>query len=147
MLSQTNAVKNGLLIFGLIGVYFIILELLGLTDNVFLKFINFIFILIGVNNTLKHTTKLGGGYLKKLTSGVITIFLGTFLSAAALYFYLKASSATEISAYAMTLIPAETDFQFAAVIFIEGFTSSLMIVFIMLQYWKNVDVKKATSDS
>ena len=142
MLSQTNAVKNGLLIFGLIGIYFIILELLGLSDNIFLKFINFIFVLIGVNNTLKNNAKTGGGYFEKLVAGVVTVFTGIVLSTVALYIYLKASSTTEISAYAMTLMPAETDFQFAAVIFVEGFTSSLMIVFIMLQYWKNIDVKK-----
>lgn len=140
MLSQTNAVKNGLLIFGLVGVYFIILELLGLTDNIFLKFINFIFVLIGVNNTLKTTSKIGADYLKKLVAGVVTVFVGIFLSAIALYIYLSVNDSSDISAYAMTLIPAETNFQFAGIIFVEGFTSSLMIVFIMLQYWKNVNV-------
>jgi hypothetical protein len=145
MLSKTNAIKNGLLIFGLIGVYFVILELLGLADNVFLKFINFIFVLIGVNNTMKYTSKMGGEYLKRLVAGVVTVFIGIFLSALSLYIYLTAASSTDLSSYAMTLIPAETNFQFAAIIFIEGFTSSLMIVFILLQFWKNVNVphKKA----
>lgn len=140
MLSQTNAIRNGLLIFGLIGVYFVILELLGLTDNVFLKFINFIFVLIGVNNTLKQASKIGVDYLKKLVAGVVTVFTGIVLSAIALLIYLNVNESSEISAYAMTLIPAETNFEFAGIIFVEGFTSSLMIVFIMLQYWKNVNV-------
>lgn len=142
MLSKSNAIKNGLLIFVLVGVYFVILELLGLTDNIFLKFINFVFVLIGVNNTLKNTSRLGGDYLNKLVAGVATVFIGIFLSAAALFIYLTVNETTDLSAYSMTLIPAETNFEFAGVIFIEGFTSSLMIVFIMLQYWKNVTLPK-----
>jgi uncharacterized membrane protein len=145
MLSQTNAIKNGLLIFGLIGVYFVILELLGLTDNVFLKFINFIFVLIGVNNTLKTASKESSSYLKKFVAGVATVFVGILLSAIALFIYLNVNETSDISAYAMTLIPAETNLQFAAIIFVEGFTSSLMIVFIMLQYWKNVNVPQENS--
>lgn len=140
MLSKANAIKNGLLIFVLVGVYFVILELLGLTDNIFLKFINFAFVLIGVNNTLKNTAKQGGTYLNKLVGGIATVFTGILLSAIALFIYLIVNESSDISAYAMTLIPAETNFEFAAIIFVEGFTSSLMIVFIMLQYWKNVNV-------
>lgn len=140
MLSQTNAIRNGILIFGLVGVYFIILEMLGLTDNIFLKFVNFIFVLIGVNNTLKSSSKIKASYLKKLFAGVVTVFIGTVLSAVALYIYLSVNDSTELSAYAMTLMPAETNFEFAGVIFIEGFTSSLMVVFIVLQYWKDVNV-------
>lgn len=142
MLSQTNAIRNGLLIFGLVGVYFIILELLGLTDNIFLKFINFIFVLIGVNNTLKAAAEAQASYLKKLVAGVITAFTGILLSAIALFIYLSVNESSDISAYAMTLIPAESNLEFAGVIFVEGLTSSLMIVFIMLQYWKNVNTPK-----
>lgn len=139
MLSQTNAIKNGLLIFGLVGVYFIILELLGLTNNVFLKFINFAFVLIGVNNTLKSASKAGASYLKKLVAGVATVFIGILLSAIALLIYLNVNDSTDLTAYAVTLIPAGTNMEFAGIIFVEGFTSSLMIVFIMLQYYKNVN--------
>jgi hypothetical protein len=142
MLAQTNAIKNGLLIFGLIGVYFILLELLGLTDNIYLKFINFIFVLIGVNNTLKATAKVSGSYLKKFVAGVATVFVGMLLSAISLLIYLNVNESSDISAYAMTLIPAESNLEFAGIIFVEGFTSSLMIVFIMLQYWKNVNTPK-----
>tara|TARA_R100000951_G_C2607319_1_gene170087 strand:+ start:170 stop:607 length:438 start_codon:yes stop_codon:yes gene_type:complete len=139
MLSQTNAIRNGLLIFGLVGVYFIILEFLGLTDNIFLKFINFLFVLIGVNNTLSAASKASASYLKKLVAGVATVFVGILLSAIALLIYLNVNETADISAYAMTLIPAESNLEFAGVIFVEGFTSSLMIVFIMLQYYKNVN--------
>lgn len=145
MLSQTNAIKNGLLLFGLIGVYFVVLELLGLTDNVFLKFINFIFVLIAVNNTLKTTSKVSDSYLKKLVGGVITVFIGILLSAIALFIYLNVNETTTLSAYAMTLIPANTNLEFVGIIFVEGFTSSLMIVFIMLQYWKNVNIPEEAS--
>jgi len=145
MLSKANAIKNGLLIFVLVGVYFVILELLGLTDNIFLKFVNFAFVLIGVNNTLKNTAKQGGTYLNKLVAGIATVFTGILLSAIALFIYLSVNESSDISAYAMTLIPADTNLEFAAIIFVEGFTSSLMIVFITLQYWKNVNVPDSES--
>lgn len=144
MLRQTNAIANGLLIFLLIGVYFILLELLGLTDNIYLRFVNFLFVLIGVNNTLKAATRESESYLKRMTAGVVTAFTGIALSAIALFIYLTVFE-PELSAYGMTLIPAETNLTFASVIFVEGFTSSLMVVFIMLQYWKNVNVPSVSS--
>ncbi len=140
MLQKTNAFRNGLLIFLFIGVYFVLLELLGLTDNIFLRFVNFLFVIIGVNNTLKKATKENLDYLKKFAAALFAPFLGVLLSALALFIYLTAFE-TDLSAYAMTLIPAKTNFSFAAVIFVEGFLSSLMLVFIMMQYWKNVEVK------
>lgn len=144
MLRQTNALANGLLIFALIGIYFVILEVLGLSDNLYLRFINFLFVLIGVNNTLKAASRETTSYLKRMLAGVTTVFTGILLSAIGLFIYLSVFEA-DLSAYAMTLIPAETNLAFAAVIFIEGFTSSLMVVFIMLQYWKNGDVQSVSS--
>lgn len=144
MLRQTNAIANGLLIFGLIGVYFIILELLGFTDNIFLRFVNFLFVLIGVNNTLKTAASKTQSYIQRLLAGIATVFVGIFLSALALFIYLSVFE-NDLSAYAMTLIPAKTNLSFALVIFIEGFTSSLMVVFIMLQYWKNVNDSAVSS--
>lgn len=140
MLQKTNAFRNGLLIFLFIGVYFVLLELLGLTDNIFLRFVNFLFVIIGVNNTLKKATKEKLDYLKKFAAALFAPFLGVLLSAVSLFIYLTIFD-NDLSAYAMTLIPAETNFSFAAVIFVEGFLSSLMLVFIMMQYWKNVEVK------
>ncbi|MEX2483578.1 MAG: hypothetical protein WED10_03430 [Brumimicrobium sp.] len=137
MIAKTNVIKNGLLIFILTGLYFILLEALGMADNALLKFVNFIFVLIGVNNTLKYASKNGVDYLRKFISGVITVFIGVLLSAVALFIYLNAFETAEISSYAKTLIPAGTNFQYAAVVFVEGFVSSVVIVFIMLQYWKN----------
>lgn len=138
MIRQTNAIKNGLLIFGLIGGYFILLEALGLTDNLYLRFVNFLFVLIGVNNTLKSASARAENYTQKLVAGVVTVFTGIFLSALSLFIYLSIFD-PDISAYAMTLIKANSNMKFAIVIFIEGFTSSLMVLFIMLQYWKNVE--------
>ena len=139
MIRQTNAFMNGLLIFGLIGVYFIILEALGLTDNLYLRFVNFLFVLIGVNNTLKSAAAKTQSYPQRLIAGAITVFTGIFLSAVGLFTYLSVFD-PNLSSYAMTLVQADTNLAFATVIFVEGFTSSLMVVFIMLQYWKNVEI-------
>ncbi len=144
MILQTKAFLNGLLIFGMIGAYFIILESLGLTDNLYLRFLNFLFVLIGVNNTLKSAAAESKSYPQQLIAGATTVFTGIFLSAVSLFMYLSLFD-TNLSALAMTLIPAETNLSFATVIFVEGFTSSLMIVFIMLQYWKNVEVSTANT--
>lgn len=144
MLRQTNAIANGFLIFLLIGAYFTILELFGLTDNLYLRFLNFLFVLIGVNNTLKNATRKTESYLQRLIAGTITAFTGIALSTIGLLLYLALFD-PELSALGMTLIPASTNLTFAAVIFVEGFTSSLMVVFIMLQYWKNVKVPSVSA--
>jgi hypothetical protein len=145
MLKQTNAITNGFIIFLLIGVYFVLLELLGLTDNFYLRFVNFIFVIYGVNSTLKKASRASKTYIQRLIAGVTTVFISITLSALSLFLYLIAFD-PNISAYGMTLIPAETDLAFASVIFVEGFTSSMMVVFILLQYWKNEVEKPAISE-
>ncbi|MDX1653418.1 MAG: hypothetical protein R3277_13050 [Brumimicrobium sp.] len=141
MTGQKQALKNGILIFLLIGLYFILLEALGLTDNISLRFVNFFFVLVGVNNTLKHVSKEKANYLQKFKAGVLTVFIGIALSTIALFAYLELFDA-ELNQYAMTIFPAHTNIAFAGTIFVEGFVSSLMVVFIMLQYWKNVNPPK-----
>lgn len=141
----SSAIKNGLLIFILTGLYFVLLEIIGLTDNTLLKFVNFIFVLIGVNNVLKKGSSVRANYLQKFISGILAVFIGVLLSSIALFLYLSFYEDATISAYAQTLIPAETNFQYAGVIFVEGFVSSVVIVFIMLQYWKNENTPSESS--
>ena len=146
MLKQTNAISNGLFIFLLIGAYFVLLELLGLTDNFYLRFVNFIFVIYGVNRTLKNASRASKPYTQSLLAGVTTSFVAIVLSALSLFLYLTLFD-PKLSAYGMTLIPADTDLAFASVIFVEGFTSSLMVVFILLQYWKNELTATANSNA
>lgn len=136
MLRRSHAVRNGLILFALIVGYFLLLDALGWADNVLLMLINYVFIIAILNNTIKHSVKNGEGYLNKLMIGVVTIFIGVSLSVITLYFYFEALQPS-LERYVLSIIPAENYVELSMVLFIQSFSSSIIIVFIMLQFYKN----------
>ena len=88
----TRELANGFIIFLGIGVYFIILELLGLSHVFWLRLLNVLFVVYGVNRTIRANYKDGiRGYNTNLLSAITTSMIGAFLSIAALltYIYIK----------------------------------------------------------
>ncbi len=135
MIKRNNAFLNGFMIYGLISIYFLVLELFGLTDNMYLRFVNLVFIAMGVNATLRLSHAAGDNYLDKLKSGLVTVATGILLSVIGLYLYMQLIDPS-LAYTAETLIPINSPIEFTAVIFIEGLSSSLMVLFMLLQYWK-----------
>ncbi|HLV42431.1 MAG TPA: hypothetical protein VKY37_09140 [Brumimicrobium sp.] len=136
MLRRSFAIRNGLILFGLLGIYFLILDALGLADQMFLRFLNYAFIIGLLNNTIKHAVKNGENYLNKLFIGIVTVFIGLFLSIVALYIYLQLFE-FPIERYQTAVIAASTYNQLCGALFIEGLSSSIILVFILLQFYKN----------
>lgn len=135
MIKRNNAFLNGFMIYGLISIYFLVLELFGLTDNMYLRFVNLVFIAIGVNATLRLSHAASDNYLDKLKSGLVTVATGILLSVIGLYLYMQLIDPS-LAYTAETLIPVNSPIAFTAIIFIEGLSSSLMVLFMLLQYWK-----------
>lgn len=136
MLRRANAVRNGLVLFLLLGVYFLILDGLGWADHMFLRFLNYVFIFLVLRNSIKHAVKNGEGYVNKLFIGTVTVFIGLTLSISALYIYLQIFE-LPIERYQTSVIAANTYKQLCGALFIEGLSSSIILVFIMLQFYKN----------
>ncbi|RFC55333.1 hypothetical protein [Brumimicrobium aurantiacum] len=141
MLQRSHAIRNGIILFLLLGFYFLILDLIGLADNVYLRLVNYIFIIGILKLTIKTAVKNGENYLRKLIIGIATVTIGIGLGAIGLFIYLNGIDAP-IEDYVEGLIPADTYAGLSFALFIEALSSSIIIVFIMLQFYKNEQTEK-----
>lgn len=137
MIKQTE-IKNGLFIFLGIGIFFLLVDSLGYSDNFYLKLFNFVFVLLGVNWTLKHYANKGQNYLNLYVKGFLTAMIGVVLSIIGIVgFIAYQSQEFSLAEYSTTLIPAESVTHFVLALFAEGLASSIIVVFILMQKWKN----------
>lgn len=133
---------NGFIIFIGIGIYFIFMELLGLSDEFYLRIFNLFIVAFGVNLTLKQNVKNGvHGYFKNLISGILTSFIGAVLSVGGLYLYIKFKGSKEyLKSLSENFLFGGGDInatQYSIALLFESIASSVVISFILMQYWKN----------
>lgn len=146
MKTYTTELKNGVLIFLGITLYFTLIDLLGQSDNPFLRLFNGLFVIYGVNKTIKSRIQKGKTrYLNHLFSTTLTAFVGVGLSVLALGIYLAVfKPAGHIAILADSILMSATAttgiWEYCVSLFIEGFTSSAIIGYILMQRWKNVQV-------
>ena len=133
---------NGFIIFLGMGIYFILMEFLGLADEFYLRIFNLFIIAFGVNLTLKQNVKNGvHGYFKNLISGIITSFIGALLSIGSLYLYIKFQGGEEyIKSLSDNFLfgggELNTTYYSIGLLF-ESIASSVIISFVLMQFWKN----------
>jgi hypothetical protein len=138
--------KNGILIFLGIGIYFLLMEVLGLSNLYFLRILNVFIIIYGLNLTIKSNIKKGKtGYLKNLVSTSLTGLVGIALGIIGLVVYLKIRGGEQYmhqlsKAFLFGGEPKIAEYSFG--LFIEGIASVLMVAFINMQYWMTKNVFK-----
>ena len=80
---------NGFIIFLGIGIYFLILEYLGLADEFYLRALNLFIVAFGVNRTIQMNYRDGvRGYNRNLVAAIVTSMIGAILSIATLLTYI-----------------------------------------------------------
>ncbi len=133
---------NGLIIFIGIALYFLLIEALDLKDQIFLRLVNFVFVIYGVNRTIRsnHHDKING-YLTNLLSGFITAMVGLILGLIAFMIYVEYKGGdTYLETFKDSYIFGGGDpslYQFCFGLFIEGAAASMIVSFAMMQYWKD----------
>lgn len=132
---------NALLIVVGITMYFFIIDFLGLSNVLWLRVVNVLFVWYGVTRTLSYNVEHGKtDYGYNLISAGATALLGVVIASIGLvaYVYLKGGDAYVQKLSADLLFGGEpTANQFCIGIFIEGLASALMVVFVSVQYWRN----------
>ena len=136
MLQRSNAIRNGLVLFVILGIYFVILDAVGLADNIFFRLGNYVFIFLILNNSLKSAVKNGKSYLGKLAIGVLTVFTAMTLGAISLFIYFQIYE-PDLDRYISSVIKANSYGGLCVALFIQSLASSFILVFIMSQYYKN----------
>lgn len=133
---------NGLIIFIGIAVYFLLIEALGLQDQIYLRLVNFVFVIYGVNRTIKSNVHDGiRGYVKNILAGFITAMVGLIVGLIAFMIYIEYKGGnTYLETFADSYIfggGSPLLYQFCFGLFVEGAASSMIVSFAMMQYWKN----------
>ncbi|WP_277014180.1 hypothetical protein [Flavobacterium lindanitolerans] len=141
-MKVSRLVTNGVIIFIGLGLYFLLIEALDLKDHIYLRLVNFIFVIYGVNKTIKSNYHDGiNGYLTNLLSGFITAMVGLILGIIAFMIYVEYRGGnTYLDSFADSYIFGGGDpslYQFCFGLFIEGSAASMIVSFAMMQYWKD----------
>jgi hypothetical protein len=135
-------ITNGIIIFVLMGIYFLIIETLKLSHLFYLRIFNIVFIVYGVNRTIKGNHDAGvRGYFTNLMGAIITAMVGAILSIIGLLIYLKARGGAEYlnehpGRYIFGSETTSVEY-FCIGLFFEAAAASLAVSFCLMQYWKD----------
>ena len=142
MMKFKREIINGFLIFVGIGIYFIILELLGLSDVFYLRILNVFIVAYFVNLTIKNNQKAGvRGYFANLIGAIMTSMIGAILSIASLLLYIHFKGGEEyLKNLAENFIFGGGELtiqQYCIGLLFESAAASLAVSFCLMQYWKD----------
>ncbi len=138
-------IKNALKIVLGIILYFFAMKLLGLESISELRFLNFIFVVWGINNAIKWNIIKNKDtfYISNLFIGVSTSILAVGMLIISLITYVSLIDPSFINVLGNSSLWG-SNLSLPLIVFaiaIEGIASSVICSFILMQYWKNYKVE------
>ncbi len=131
-------IKNGILIFVGIGLFFLLMDLFGLADKNYLRIFNAFIVLYGINKTIKANIKNGkSNYLENYFSGIKTGVFGILLGIISLIIFIHIKGGIS---YLNTLsdnffFPGKQNIiMYSAMLFFEGVASCVIGTLIVMQF-------------
>lgn len=142
----SHEVTNGFFMFLGIGTYFLLMEVLGLSNNYILRIFNVLIVIYFLNKTIKFNINSGkNGYLFNMTSAALTGVIGIVLGIVGLALYIQFRGIDQ----SVARLSKEFLFggnptlgEYCISLLFEGLASVLMVVFINVQYWQTKGVFK-----
>lgn len=137
---MTNYIKYGLFTALALILYFLSMKLFGLEKNFYLRFLNFLIIIIGTYALIKQELKSSDAtYFSTLVKGISMTVITVFGFLIFLAIYIKAFDPSFIEVMEESQIWGNqlSVVQASVAIFIEGMASGVVITFVWLQYFKN----------
>ncbi|HEX8574818.1 MAG TPA: hypothetical protein VF677_00845 [Flavobacterium sp.] len=133
---------NGVIIFVLIGAYFLLLEVLGWADQFYLRLLNLFIVVYGVNRTLTANYKDNmQGYFTNLMSAFRTAMIGAVLGLISLMVYIHIKGGGpyihQLSKGFLFGGGDPTVFEYSVGLALEATAGSMIISYCLMQYWKN----------
>jgi hypothetical protein len=130
---------NGVIIFIGIGLYFMLMEVLGLANLYYLRLFNVLFVFYGTNRTLRMNYKEGKTlFADNALSALFTSLAGVFLSVIGLitYSYIEGGDAYLQSLSKTFLFGGDPSIMtYSISLLFEGIVSAVIISFMLLLYW------------
>jgi hypothetical protein len=136
---------NGFVIFAGISIFFLLLELLGLSNNFYLRIFNVLFVFYGVNRTITQNLSEGkNDYLANLLSMGFTAMAGVVFSIVGLLFYIyyKGGDSYINNLSERFLFGGASVNEYCIGLLFEGLASGMIVVFITLQFWRSKTIFK-----
>lgn len=140
-----RVIVNGIIIFLGISAFFVVMELLGLSKNFYLRILNVLFVFYGVNKTIKENVAEGiDDYVTNLLSMGFTAMVGVVLSVLSLagYIYYKGGDSYISNLSEKFLFGGASVNEYCAGLLFEGLASGMIVVFITLQIWRSKTIFK-----
>lgn len=132
---------NGAIIFAGIGIYFLLMDVLGLAHLFYLRFLNVVFVFYGVNKTAQMNLAEGKkDFISNAVSVMATSLVGVFLSVIGLivYSYIKGGDAYVQSLSETFLFGGNPSVMtYSICLLFEGIASSVIVTLLVLLYWNN----------
>ncbi|KOY52979.1 Membrane protein [Polaribacter dokdonensis DSW-5] len=125
----------------MIGGFFLISKALGLEGNPYLRFLNLIFVLIGIRQAVKTNVEVNNvtGYAKNAGVAFGTSIIGVLLSTLGVLIYIEFIDPEFLSTMNNSfLIGGDVSiFELLFTLVIEGIASSVVGSLIVMQFYKN----------
>jgi len=130
---------NGVIIFIGIGLYFMLMEVLGLANLYYLRLFNVLFVIYGTNRTLEMNYKEGKTiFASNAVSALLTSLIGVVLSIIGLiaHSYIKGGDAYLQSLSKTFLFGGDPSIMtYSISLLFEGIVSAVIISFMLMLYW------------
>ena len=140
-MKLSKELTNGFIIFIGIGVYFLTMNMLGLSDLFYLRLFNIFFLIYGANKTLVSNLSEGKKeFLPNAISAFATTFIGVFLSIVGLIVYSYVHGGDD---YVQTLSKTflfggnPTLLMYSISLLFEGTASAVIVALILMFYYNN----------
>ncbi|MHA3789516.1 hypothetical protein ACX0HA_14995 [Flavobacterium hauense] len=137
---------NGFIIYVGIALFFLLVEMIGWSDQIYVRLLNFVFVIYGVNRTIKGNYEEHiYGYFTNLVSGIFTAIISLALGLFSFIGYIEYmgkdhGGANEyLQKYAGSYIfgGEPSLYQFVTGLTVEGVAASVIVSFALMQYWKD----------
>lgn len=141
-MKYSREILNGFIIFLGIGIYFLLMQYLGLSDRFYLRIFNIVFVIYGVNRTIKANHADGiRGFNTNFLSAILTSMVGAVLSIASLLVYIKMQGGEEfLKNLSQSFIFGGgelTIYHYCIGLFFESVAVSFIVSYSLMLYWKN----------
>lgn len=141
-MKLSRVLINGIIIFICISLYFLLIDQLNLAGQIYLRLVNFVFVIYGINRTIKQNyADHINGYFTNLLSGILTGIVSLVLGLIAFVSYLEFRGEEQyLHRYAEAYVFGGGDpsiYQFVIGLSLEGAAASVIVSFALMQYWKD----------
>lgn len=133
--------QNGFLIFLGIAIYFLFMNIIGLSDVFYLRLFNTLFVLYGVNRSIVMNIHDGEVFLaNNAKSAMKTSLIGVFLSIIGLIVYSYMQGGDEyVQSLSQTFLFGGNPsvMTYSICLLFEGIASTVVVTMLLLLYWNN----------